>query len=173
MVGMCHFADPLWCQENQQFLSLHLLWPPAFFLSKNFTNFLSDGFKFDGSKSILLNFEFVLSQILIRCTFLDPLFCFSKHLDYWPRKIEAVVPPRHQLEDGYLKTGTFRIQKPKDGCDVEMLLSFCCLIFGAFALLWSLLQLSKDGKEVAKNLSSDEQQRESEVDALYIMSCGR
>jgi hypothetical protein len=42
-----------------------------------------------------------------------------------------------------------------------------CLIFGAFALLGSLLQLSKDGKEVAKNLSSDEHQRESEVDALY------
>ena len=42
-----------------------------------------------------------------------------------------------------------------------------CLIFGAFALLGSLLQLSKDGQEVAKNLSSDEHQRESEVYALY------
>ena len=42
-----------------------------------------------------------------------------------------------------------------------------CLIFGAFALLGSLLQLSKDGKEVAKNLSRDNHQRELEVYALY------
>eukprot|EP00091_Calanus_sinicus_P001515 TRINITY_DN11516_c0_g1_i1.p1 TRINITY_DN11516_c0_g1~~TRINITY_DN11516_c0_g1_i1.p1 ORF type:complete len:141 (-),score=40.36 TRINITY_DN11516_c0_g1_i1:193-567(-) len=42
-----------------------------------------------------------------------------------------------------------------------------CLIFGGFALLGSLLQLSKDGKEVAKNFSSSEYQREVEVDASF------
>ena len=78
--------------------------------------------------------------------------------------------PRLQLEAGYLNIGIFCIKNLKMVvmekcccCSVRT----ACLIFGAFALLGSFLQLSKDGKEVAKNLSSDEHQRESVVDALY------
>ena len=81
-----------------------------------------------------------------------------------------MATPRLQSDVGGLKTRIFCIRNPKMVvmekcccCSVRT----ACLIFGAFALLGSFLQLSKDGKEVAKILGSDEHRREAELDTLY------
>ena len=83
----------------------------------------------------------------------------------------CVATPGLQFEAGDLKTGIFCIQNPNmvvmDKCCCCSVRT-ACPIFGAFALLGSLLQLSKDGQEVGKNLSYNDNQRESEVFALYI-----
>ena len=42
-----------------------------------------------------------------------------------------------------------------------------CLIFGGLALFGSLMQVSSRGKEVARHLTWNEQQKEAEVDVLY------
>merc|ERR1712228_90467 len=43
-----------------------------------------------------------------------------------------------------------------------------CLIFGGLALFGSLMQVSSRGKEIVRHLTSNQQQKEAEVDVLYM-----